>query len=282
MAEIKFYGGVGSVTGANFMVQTDITTLLVDCGLIQGDYFSREINAKPFPYDPSRVDTLFITHAHADHIGRVPKLFKAGFKGDVYSTSATKDLAAAMFKDAYKVMCYEVKRYGAPLLYEEKHIDQALSAWQGVSYHEPLTLNDGITAHFTDAGHILGSAMLNLSRGDKKIVFTGDIGNKPQPLLSPPTVPKDYDYLIMESVYGDRKHEDVSERTALLKRYIEKTTSVNGTLIIPAFSLERTQGLLFEINNLVESGAIKPIPTFLDSPHQTLSLIHISEPTRPY
>ena len=171
-----------------------------------------------------------------------------------------------MFKDAYKVMRYEEKHYGTPLLYEEKHIAVALDAWQSVSYNQSITLPDGITAKFTDAGHILGSAMVHLSRGDKKIVFTGDIGNNPQPLLNPPAVPTDYDYLLMESVYGDREHEAVAERTAKLQRQIEKTTASDGALIIPAFSLERTQGILFEINNLVESGAIKPIPTFLDSP----------------
>ena len=266
MAKLIFYGGVGSVTGANFMLKTEGTTLLVDCGLVQGDHLARKANAKPFSYNPKTVDTLLVTHAHADHIGLIPKLFKAGFKGTVYSTLATKDLAAVMFKDAYKIMCYEEKHYGTPLLYEEKHIADALRAWQGVSYLQSVTLSEGITAEFTDAGHILGSAMVHLSRGGKKIVFTGDIGNNPQPLLNPPAVPIDYDYLLMESVYGDREHEEVAERTAKLQRQIETTTAAGGALIIPAFSLERTQGILFEINNLVESGTIKPIPTFLDSP----------------
>jgi metallo-beta-lactamase family protein len=131
---------------------------------------------------------------------------------------------------------------------------------------EKFTLKDGITAWYTDAGHILGSGMIHLTRGDKKIVFTGDIGNVPQPLLRAPIIPKDYDYMVMESVYGDRLHEEVAERTALLQHYIEETQKKGGTLIIPAFSLERTQGMIFEINNLVETGKIKPLPVFLDSP----------------
>ncbi len=266
MTKIIFYGGVGSVTGANFMLETDGTTFLIDCGLIQGDRFAQAVNVKPFAYQPSVVSALLVTHAHADHIGRIPKLFKEGFRGVTYSTLATKVLAAVMFDDAYKIMCYEEKRYGTPLLYEAKHISQALESWQTVSYNESFTLPDNITAHFTDAGHILGSGMVHLKRSGKKIVFTGDIGNNPQPLLNPPAVPEDYDYLVMESVYGDRKHEGVAERTLLLQGYIEKTRAKGGTLLIPAFSLERTQGLLFEINNLVEGGIIEPIPTFLDSP----------------
>ena len=193
MAKITFYGGVGSVTGANFMLRTNNTTLLVDCGLVQGDRFARAVNGEPFAYNPSEVASLLVTHAHADHIGRIPKLFKEGFRGAIYSTLATKDLATVMFADAHKIMGREEKRYGTPPLYEARHIDQALESWQSVSYDEPITLPDGITAHFTDAGHILGSGMVHLRRSGKKIVFTGDIGNNPQPLslihISEPTRP---------------------------------------------------------------------------------------------
>lgn len=142
----------------------------------------------------------------------------------------------------------------------------ALSLWQTVDYEEKFILGADITAWYTDAGHILGSGMIHLVRGDKKIVFTGDIGNTPQPLLRAPVIPKDYDYLVMESVYGDRLHEEVAERTALLRHYIEEAREKNGTLIIPAFSLERTQAMLFEINNMVEAGEIDSLPVFLDSP----------------
>ena len=266
MATLGFYGGVGSVTGANFMLDTGNAAFLVDCGLIQGDRFAQEANADPFVYNPADADVLIVTHAHADHIGRIPKLVQDGFSGVIYSTTATKDLASVMLQDAYKVMTYEHERYGTPRLYEEQHIAAALKLWQTTEYDTPVALPDDVTLTFTDAGHILGSGMVNLERGGKKIVFTGDVGNDPQPLLNPPVVPTDYDYLLMESVYGDRLHEQVAERTELLKHYIEDTQKKHGTLIIPAFSLERTQGMLLEINNLVESGAIEPIPTFLDSP----------------
>jgi metallo-beta-lactamase family protein len=263
---LGFYGGIGSVTGANFMLDTGEVAILVDCGLRQGDRFAALKNAEAFVYDPVTVDYLLVTHAHADHIGRIPKLVRDGFAGQIYSTTATKDLASVMLRDALTVMEYESKRYGTELLYEEEDISAALSLWKTVEYDEHFTLKDGIEAWYTDVGHILGSGMIHLTRNGKKVVFTGDIGNVPQPLLSAPVIPKDYDYLIMESVYGDRLHEQVAERTALLKEYIEEAQQKNGTLIIPAFSLERTQAMLYEINNLVEAGEIKPLPVFLDSP----------------
>ncbi len=262
---LGFYGGVGSVTGANFMLDTGEQAFLVDCGLVQGDKFAQQINAKDFAYDPSKVDVLFVTHAHADHIGRIPKLVRDGFRGKIYSTHATRDLAHIMFEDALHIMQYEAERDDRQPLYSGKDIDNAMNLWKGVKYDEVITEGD-TKIHFTDAGHILGSAMVQMERYGKKIVFTGDVGNIPQPLLSPPTVPTDFDYMVMESVYGDRVHEEVEERTALLKYHIEETIKKHGTLIIPAFSLERTQGILYEINNLIESGDVPPIKTYLDSP----------------
>ncbi len=263
---LGFYGGVGSVTGANFMLDTGKVAILVDCGLIQGDRFAAVLNNEPFVYNPAEADFLLVTHAHADHIGRIPKLVRDGFAGPIYSTTATKELAQTMLYDALKVMEYEAQKYGYEPLYQVEDIAAALAHWQTVEYEDKFSLGDGIEAWYTDAGHILGSGMIHLTRNGKKVVFTGDIGNVPQPLLRAPVVPKDYDYLVMESVYGDRLHEQVAERTALLRHYIEDTQKKNGTLIIPAFSLERTQALLFEINNMVETGKIKPMPVFLDSP----------------
>jgi metallo-beta-lactamase family protein len=262
---LGFYGGVGSVTGANFMLDTGEQAFLVDCGLVQGDRFAQQINAKDFAYDPAKVDVLFVTHAHADHIGRIPKLVRDGFRGKIYSTQATRDLAHIMFDDALHIMQHEAERDDRQPLYSGKDIERAMDMWGGVKYDEVITEGD-IKIRFTDAGHILGSAMVQMERYGKKIVFTGDVGNIPQPLLSAPTVPTDFDYMIMESVYGDRVHEEVEERTALLKYHIEETIKKNGTLIIPAFSLERTQGILYEINNMIESGDVPAIKTYLDSP----------------
>ena len=263
---LGFYGGVGSVTGANFMLDTGNAALLIDCGLIQGGEGAKEANREKFLYDPSQVDVLIVTHAHADHIGRIPKLVRDGFRGQIYSTPPTRDLCEIMFEDALHIMEYESRRDDVPPIYGGEDIRLAMDNWNEYGYDEPFTLPDGIQGVFTNAGHILGSAMVHLTRNGKKMVFTGDIGNVPQPLLAPPDVPTGYDYMLMESVYGDRVHEEVEERAALLQHYIEDTIAKQGTLIIPAFSLERTQGILFEINNMVEQGKIEPIKTFLDSP----------------
>ncbi|MFZ2253231.1 MAG: MBL fold metallo-hydrolase [Minisyncoccia bacterium] len=266
MSTINFYGGTGSVTGANFMLDTGESKILIDCGLVQGDRFALATNADPFAYSPADVDVLLVTHAHADHIGRIPKLVRDGFKGVIYSTPPTHDLVALMFRDAYKVMLYEEERFGTPRIFEEKDIDAALALWKTFHYHHTFDLPGDVKATYTDAGHILGSGMVTLERNGKKFLFTGDIGNVPQPLLDAPEIVHDYDYLLMESVYGDRQHEEVKERADLLRMYIEDTIKKQGTLIIPAFSLERTQGMLYEINNFFERGEIAPIPVFLDSP----------------
>lgn len=264
-AKIGFYGGVGSVTGANFMFDAGTIKILVDCGLEQGGEFSSAKNGEAFVYDPSSMDVLIVTHAHADHIGRIPKLVRDGFRGKIISTIPTKDLAAIMLRDALGIMRMEAERAGEAPLYDDSDIDQALALWSTQSYHDAFMLAD-VSVTFFDAGHILGSALTVFERGGKKMMFTGDIGNVPQPLLNPPEIQHDIDYLVMESVYGDRLHERVSERSAMLLHEIERVIEKKGTLIIPAFSLERTQGMLFEINNLVESGTIKPLSVFLDSP----------------
>jgi metallo-beta-lactamase family protein len=265
-ATIGFYGGVGSVTGANFLIDTGKSKILLDCGLVQGDRFARAENATPFAYQPKDVATLIVTHAHADHIGRIPKLVRDGFSGTIYSTLPTKELAALMLKDAYGIMVAETTEHNEALLYEEKDVASALSLWKGIGYKEQVSLQDNVSFTLRDAGHILGSAFVELVRGGRSIVYTGDIGNVPQPLLDAPDIPTGYQYLIIESVYGDRLHEDVKRRSDLLLQHIQDTIERKGTLIIPAFSIERTQAMLFEINNFVESGRISPIPLFLDSP----------------
>lgn len=265
-ATIGFYGGTGSVTGANFLLDTGTEKFLIDCGLVQGSAFAGKENDASFPYDPKEIRALFVTHAHADHIGRIPKLLKDGFTGTIYSTPPTRDLAEVMLRDAHEVMLVEAKEQGTPVIYERVHIDQALARWETFPYGEIKDLGKGVTATLTNAGHILGSAFVTFARNGKKLMLTGDIGNAPQPLLDDPEYPNDISYLVMESVYGDRKHEDRDDRSKILLSIIRETVGRGGTVIIPAFSLERTQAIVYEINNFVEQGLIPSVPVFLDSP----------------
>ncbi len=266
-ATLTFHGGAGSVTGANFLFETGQKKILIDCGLIQGGHFSDPRNWDAFSYDPASIDALFVTHAHADHIGRIPRLVAQGFRGPIYSTPPTRDISAFMFEDALKVMHDELsKRGGVPVpLYEDKDIAQALAQWQTATYHELINLGD-VRAHFLDAGHILGSSMVVFERGNRRVVFTGDLGNDNAPLARPTEALHDAHYLITESVYGDRNHEGVDTRREVLAEAIMRTQRKNGTLLIPAFSLERTQILLYEIGSLLEERKIKPIHVFLDAP----------------
>lgn len=264
-AKITFYGGAGSVTGANFLVDTGPEKILVDCGILQRETVCDTTNAAPFPYDVKTIDALIVTHAHADHIGRIPRLVREGFRGPIHSTGATYDLAALMFADALRVMQQDALKRGCEVLYEAQDIEQALSLWHGHEYHEPFQLGD-VAVELLDAGHVLGSALAKLTRHDRTIVFTGDIGNSPEPLLNDTEFPKGADYLVMESVYGDRVHDGRTERREKLREYVEDARARKGVLLIPSFSLERTQLLLFELNVMMEEGTLAPIPVYLDSP----------------
>ncbi len=264
---INFYGGVGTATGANIGLAFGGRNILVDCGLLQGLKPDEEKNFENFKYDPKLQDFLLITHAHMDHIGKIPKLVRDGFQGKIFSTNATKEIARPMLEDAFRVMQSKNPDH---LLYQEKDIEESFKLWQGFNYEEEINLSENCKLKMTDAGHILGSAILNLDcQGDKektKFAFTGDLGNSPSPLLPDTKFVKDARYIIMESVYGDRNHEEKKERREKLKQYILEGIKRDGTIIIPAFSIERTQVLLYELNNLVENKEIPNIPIYLDSP----------------
>lgn len=266
-AGLQFWGGVGSVTGANFILTEPSMTAMVDCGLIQGSYQSMKENYKDFDYNPADIDVLFVTHAHIDHIGRIPKLVEEGFRGTIYTTPETKEIAAIMFDDAIKIMNYNLTKYGTEPLYKPDAPKKALSLWKTVEYHTPFEVGP-YSVVFKDAGHVLGSSMITLSpkSGGKSITFTGDLGNSPTPLLRPTEKLGKTEYLVIESVYGDRNHDSKVERDRKLKDTIKETVERGGTVLIPAFSLERTQVILYEVNNMVEDGLIPSVPVFLDSP----------------
>jgi len=253
------------VTGSNFLFEADGKKILIDCGLTQGDNLGDDVNWGPFVYDPKEIDFLFVTHAHIDHVGRIPKLIHEGFNGKIYSTSPTKDLAGPMLDDTMGILSKN-RNFDLSDIYTEKNIKSALSQWASFNYKNDLKITDNLSASFLNAGHILGSAMVLFVFNGKKILFTGDLGNSPSMLLPDTERVTDIDYLIMESVYGDRNHESRADRRKFLEATIEDNYKRKGVLIIPTFSLERSQELLFELNDLVENHRIPVMPIFLDSP----------------
>jgi metallo-beta-lactamase family protein len=244
------------------------TKVLVDCGLIQGGSIAEEVNREKFPYDPADIGALIVTHAHLDHVGRIPKLVKEGFRGVIYSTPETRALTELVLTDAVGILAQEAERKGELPIYEANDVLKVFPLWKVLPYHESMIFND-LNFLFRDAGHILGSAMVEISVDGKKILFTGDMGNSPAPILADTEAPGEPDYIVMESVYGDRNHEPREERKAHLEKIINDTLSRGGTLVIPAFSIDRTQVLLYELNNMVEEGVIPDVPIFLDSPLAT-------------
>jgi len=264
-AKITFCGGTGSVTGSNFLLEIDGKKILVDCGLIQGTKVADDINWDPFPYDSKQIDILFVTHAHVDHLGRIPKLISESFRGKIYSTEPTRALALPMLEDTAGILSKNTE-LRLDEIYTTENIKLALSLWQGFEYHQKIKITENLEVSFLNAGHILGSAMVLFVYNGKKILFTGDLGNSPSPLLPDTEKVTGIDYLIMESVYGDRNHESREDRRKFLEETIEDNYKRRGTLIIPTFSLERSQELLFELNALVENNRIPVMPIFLDSP----------------
>lgn len=262
---ITFHGGAGSVTGANFLLHTGRQNVLVDCGLHQ-EGARCYVEDADFSYHPADMDLLIVTHAHADHIGKIPKLVRDGFRGAIFSTPATRDLAAVMLEDALMILTQEADRLGCPVLYERADVRQAMDLWRTMDYHQPFVVGDGVTASFLDAGHVLGSAMVRMEREGRVIVFTGDLGNSPELILPDTEKVTGAHYLVMESVYGDRNHESRHDRTARLAQVIRDNIHRGGTLLIPVFALQRAQVLLYEINKLVESGTVPQVPVYFDAP----------------
>lgn len=265
-AKITFCGGTGTVTGANFLLEIDGKKILIDCGLTQGEKVGEDINWEPFIYNPKEIDILFVTHGHIDHLGRIPKLINDGFHGKIYSTEPTKGIALPMLEDTAGILSNNHNGLGLDKIYTEENIKLALSLWQGLTYHETIKITDNLEVILLDAGHILGSAMIEFLYNGKKILFTGDLGNSPSPILPDTEKVTDVDYLIMESVYGDRNHESREDRRKFLEKAIEDNYKRKGVLIIPTFSLERSQELLFELDALVTDNRIPMMPIFFDSP----------------
>ena len=277
---ITFYGGARSVTGANYLLEIGTTKILVDCGMFQGSKYSEDLNYEKFPYDPTEVGFVFVTHSHTDHVGRLPKLYKEGFRGKVIATNATLDLIRKALPDNLNLIKQEAQESGREPLFSIDDLNGVLELAQGINYEENIELSDGLGVKLHDAGHILGSSIVEIrfptnnqqpttNNKTEKVYFTGDLGNPPTPLLKIPYYPDDADYVVMESAYGSRTHEDKDERKNILQKVIVETMQRGGVLMIPSFAMERTQELLYELNGLFNDNKIPRVPVFVDSPLAT-------------
>jgi metallo-beta-lactamase family protein len=263
--QLTFYGGTGEATGSNYILESGGTKIMIDCGLHQGSHYADRENFEPFAYDPKEVTAVFITHSHLDHIGRLPSLVLAGFKGAIYSTHATRDFAELMLADSEHLLAKEAEREARPLLYRDDDIAKVTALWKGLKYHEPVEVGP-FKVELYDAGHILGSAIIHVECEGKTIVFSGDLGNIPSPLIKPTEKIPAADYCLIESTYGDRVHEDISRRREMLQGAIDETFARGGVLMIPSFAMERTQDLLYHFHQLYEERKLPDEPIFLDSP----------------
>jgi metallo-beta-lactamase family protein len=264
---ISFFGAAREVTGSCHLLDTKSGKFLIDCGMFQGSNFNEGKNHDEFPFDPKEVKAVLVTHSHLDHIGRIPKLVKEGFRGRIYMTKATCEFSRLIWEDAYKIMVEEHEKYGASILFFPEDIALASERCHGIDYHEEIEIEKGVRAVWRDAGHIFGSAFITIKTEKKTVVFSGDIGNKNVPILKDTENLDKLDLLVCESTYGDRLHENIDVRRNVILNLIKEGIEKGGTIMVPAFSLERTQELLYDLNMLSEHDRVLPdFPIFLDSP----------------
>jgi len=268
--ELTFCGGAKNLTGANYLLESGgkkkKSKVLIDCGLFQGSSFCEKLNYKPFPYNPKEIEAVLITHSHIDHIGRLPQLYKAGFRGKIFSTPPARDFSEELLIDSEHLLTNEAEEKRLAPIYSLEDIVKTMALWETTEYHQKFAIND-FEIEFFDAGHILGSAFIKIKeKNGPSVVFSGDLGNMPAPLLKNTETIKEADYALIESAYGGRLHEDLAVRKDMLEDAIEEVAKSGGVLMIPAFALERTQELLFELNELVENSRIPKTPVFIDSP----------------
>lgn len=275
---LGIYGAAGEVTGSNYLLEHDGKKVLIDCGIFQGRDEDRK-NSEPFPFDASTVDALLLTHAHLDHSGRVPLLVKRGFRGKIYATTPTLELCEILWRDSARLMKEEAewksrknRRKGLPPVYplfSEKEIERALEMFVPVSYDDVIEAVPDIKVRFRDAGHILGSAIIEIWAGKDsiKLVFSGDLGQQVTVLDRNPAVIDDADYVIIESTYGDRNHKSLDETREEFASVIAESLRDHSKVLIPTFVVDRVQRILYELNILQERGILKDnVPIYFDSP----------------
>ena len=264
--KIIFNGAAGEVTGSCFHIITNSgNQYLVDCGIFQGMGDSDQKNSKEFSFNPKNIQILFLTHSHLDHSGLIPKLYRLGFRGKIFCTRPTKDFCELLFEDAANLIIDKYFRTGERPIYEIEDARAALELFETVDYENENEFND-VKFIYRDAGHILGSATIELNIEGKKLLFSGDLGNFPVPIIKKYTYVDEADYVFIESTYGGITHEDSKLRLQKFKQAVYNVFNKQSVLIIPSFALERTQEMMFELNMMVENGEIVPLPVFMDSP----------------
>lgn len=280
MSKLTFWGATGQVTGSCYLLETASIRILIDCGLFQGGREADRENQAPFPFDPRSIDAVILSHAHLDHSGRLPKLLKEGFNGDVFLTEGSYHLLDLMLNDAASLQVRDTewenkKRLRAgkePLepLYTPVDVEQLLTHRKSVRYGQSLAILPGLTLTFYDAGHILGSAIVNLQiedgHGLKTLVFSGDLGNNCSPLLRDPVNLKHADVLLLESTYGDRDHKAMEPTLEELRDILKAAHLSGGNVVIPSFAVGRTQDLIYWLGKLYQEGDLPQQRVFLDSP----------------
>lgn len=279
MMDITFIGATRTVTGSLHLFEYKKQKFLLECGLYQGHREDAERINSTFPFKPSDIKAVILSHAHIDHSGNLPNLVKRGFSGPIYCTSATRDIASLLILDSAKIQEYDFeylnkkqKRLGLPPkepLYTMNDAETAVRQFTPVEYKNSFEPVDGVNVILYDAGHILGSSIILLEADDKRVLFSGDLGRKDMPIIKDPTVLDEIDYLILESTYGGRTHKSFEDITDEFRKIINEGKSKGSKIIIPAFAVERTQLLVTMLKNLFEDGTLKDIPVFIDSPLAT-------------
>jgi len=263
---ITFFGAAQEVTGSCYLIEAAGHRLLVDCGLFQGMKLADVRNHHDFPFAPSTIEALLLTHSHADHGGRIPKLVHDGFRGRIFATGPTAELTELLWDDHLEIMGYEKKKFGHPMLFASADVAKSVSRFEPVEYHERAEILPGIHATWFDAGHILGSSFILIEADGKRVVFSGDQGNSGEEIMFPTEALPEADVVVCEATYGTELHEDPETRKELLRESVARTVEAGGVLMIPAFAIERTQELLHDLCSLVKSGALAEVSVFLDSP----------------